>query len=60
LTAVKNAKSASDLEDIFEIEHLLYEMAIDYLLCSFDHKNHNFNFINNLMVNGFIYLMILI
>jgi len=44
LTAVENAKSASDLEDIFEIEHFLYEMAIDYLLCSFDHTVHNFNF----------------
>jgi len=44
LSEVENAKSATDLESIFEVEHFLYEMAIDYLVESFDHKVHNFNF----------------
>ena len=44
LTAVKNANSVSDLENIFEIDHFLYEMAIEYLVFGSDHNYHNFNF----------------
>jgi hypothetical protein len=45
LKAVQNAKSASDLEDIFEIDHFLYEMAIEFLVSGWDHiqNTHNFN-----------------
>ncbi|OUM65808.1 Non-catalytic module family DOC2, partial [Piromyces sp. E2] len=47
LEKVKNAKSASDIESIFEVDHFLTEMAIDYLLGSWDHiqnptTGHNF------------------
>jgi len=42
LTAVENATSASDIEDIFDVEHFLYEMAIDYLSNASDHASHNF------------------
>ena len=42
LTTIENAKSASDLEAIFDIEHFLYEMAIDYLVNAMDHMGHNF------------------
>jgi len=42
LTTVENAKSSSDLEDIFDIEHFLYEMAIDYLDNAMDHIGRNF------------------
>ncbi|ORX85833.1 coth-domain-containing protein [Anaeromyces robustus] len=45
--SVKNAKSASDLEDIFEIDQFLTEMVIEYLTGSWDHlqnmiAGHNF------------------
>ncbi|ORX77459.1 hypothetical protein BCR32DRAFT_302558, partial [Anaeromyces robustus] len=48
LNAVKMAKSSSDLENIFEIDHFCYEMIIDYLLGSIDHYEnpligHNFD-----------------
>jgi len=43
LEAVDNAKSASDLEDIFDIDHFMYEMAIDYLTNAYDHYDRNFN-----------------
>ncbi|ORX77392.1 hypothetical protein BCR32DRAFT_235796 [Anaeromyces robustus] len=44
---VYRAKSSADLENIFEIDHFLTEMAIDYLLGSWDHVHnpttgHNF------------------
>jgi len=42
LQKVENAKSASDIDDIFNIDHFLYEMAIDYLLGAQDHYLHNF------------------
>jgi len=44
LTTVENAQSAEDLEDIFEIDHFLYEMAIEYLVSGWDHivSSHNF------------------
>ena len=44
LTAVENANSVSDLENIFEIDHFLYEMAIEYLVYGTDHNCHNFSF----------------
>ncbi|ORX42704.1 coth-domain-containing protein [Piromyces finnis] len=57
LTAVENAKSAADLEDIFEIDHFLYEMAIDYLTGSFDHVQANHNYYMYKQPNGkWIYL----
>jgi len=42
LKAIENAKLGSDLEDILNIDHLLYEMAIDYLTNAYDHYVHNF------------------
>ena len=42
LKTIENAKSASDLEEIFDIEHFLYEIAIDYSLNALDHYSHNF------------------
>ncbi|OUM58013.1 hypothetical protein PIROE2DRAFT_16825 [Piromyces sp. E2] len=57
LTAVKNAKSASDLEDIFEIDHFLYEMAIEYLTNGWDHILNAHNFYMYKQPNGkWIYL----
>ncbi|OUM64464.1 hypothetical protein PIROE2DRAFT_8775 [Piromyces sp. E2] len=57
LTAVKNAKSASDLEDIFEIDHILYEMAIEYLTSGWDHIQNTHNFYLYKQPNGkWIYL----
>lgn len=46
LTQVENAKSSEDLEDIFEIDHFLKEMALDYITGSIDHiiKGHNYYF----------------
>ncbi len=46
LTALDNAKSAEDIEDIFEIDHFLYEMAYEYLSGSWDRfisAGHNFS-----------------
>ncbi|ORX82484.1 hypothetical protein BCR32DRAFT_231940 [Anaeromyces robustus] len=47
LKLLREAKTVSELEDVFEIDHFLTEMAIDYLLGSWDHTNnltneHNF------------------
>jgi len=44
---IKNAQSASDIEEVFEVDHFLTEMALDYLLGSWDHiqnkiSSHNF------------------
>jgi len=44
LTSVEIANSVSDIENIFEIDHFLYEMAIEYLVYGTDHYYHNFNF----------------
>ncbi|ORX59251.1 hypothetical protein BCR36DRAFT_408756 [Piromyces finnis] len=44
LTVVENAKSAADLEDIFEIDHFLYGMAIDYLTGAYDHIQNTHNY----------------
>jgi len=57
LTAVENAKSASDLEDIFDIDHFLYEMAIEYLVSGWDHIQNGHNFMLYKQPNGkWIYL----
>ncbi|ORX48628.1 hypothetical protein BCR36DRAFT_329040 [Piromyces finnis] len=45
LTALDNAKSAEDIEDIFDVDQFLYEMAYEYLSGSWDHflsSGHNF------------------
>jgi len=47
LTAVENAKSASDLEGIFDIDLFISEMILEYLFGSWDHiqnpfMGHNF------------------
>jgi len=50
LTAVDNAKSAEDIEDIFDVEQFLYEMAFEYLSGSWDHflnTGHNFSMYKN-------------
>ncbi|OUM69963.1 Non-catalytic module family DOC2 [Piromyces sp. E2] len=44
LKAVDKAKSAADLEDIFEIDHFLTEMAIEYLVGSWDHMQNGHNY----------------
>ena len=44
LTKISTAQSASDIENIFEIDHYLYELAIEYLLFGWDHSCHNFYF----------------
>ncbi|ORX41537.1 hypothetical protein BCR36DRAFT_364100 [Piromyces finnis] len=57
LTAIENAKSAADLEDIFEIDHFLYEMAIDYLTGAYDHIQNTHNYYMYKQPNGkWIYL----
>ncbi|ORX86575.1 hypothetical protein BCR32DRAFT_289885 [Anaeromyces robustus] len=43
LKLFREAKTVSELENIFEIDHFLTEMAIDYLLGSWDHVNCLFN-----------------
>lgn len=58
LTSVENAKSAEDLEDIFEIDHFLYEMAIEYLVIGWDHIKSSHNFYLYKQPNGkWIYLI---
>ncbi|OUM67812.1 hypothetical protein PIROE2DRAFT_4621, partial [Piromyces sp. E2] len=57
LKAVENAESASDLENIFEIDHFLYEMALEYLTNSFDRIQSSQNFYLYKQPNGkWIYL----
>jgi len=46
LTDLDNAKTAKDIEDIFEIDHFLYEMAYEYLSGTWDRflcSGHNFS-----------------
>jgi len=46
LRAVDNAKTPEDLEDIFEIDQFLYELAYDYLSGGWDHltaSGHNYS-----------------
>jgi len=47
LKKVRTAKTVSDLDSIFEVDHFITEMAIEYLLGSWDHiqnqlSEHNF------------------
>jgi len=57
LSAIENAKTPSDLEDIFEIDHFLKEMALDYLLGSWDHITNRHNYYMYKQPNGkWIYL----
>lgn len=46
LTALDNAQSAEDIEDIFEVDQFLNEIALEYLTGSWDHflsTGHNFS-----------------
>jgi len=46
LTQLDNAKSAEEIEDIFDIDKFLYETAYEYLTGAWDHffhAGHNFN-----------------
>ncbi|OUM62899.1 hypothetical protein PIROE2DRAFT_10706 [Piromyces sp. E2] len=46
LTTLDNAQSAQDIEDIFDVDQFLYEIAYEYLAGSCDHylfNGHNFN-----------------
>lgn len=42
LTAVENAESASDLENIFDIDLFISEMVLEYLFGSWDHIHNPF------------------
>jgi len=57
LIAVEKAKSAVDLEDIFEIDYFLYEMALEYLTGAWDHIQNKHNYYMYKQPNGkWIYL----
>jgi len=57
LSKIENAESSKDLEDIFEVDHFLKEMALDYLTGSTDHVNTGHNFYMYKQPNGkWIYL----
>jgi len=46
LRAIDNAKTPADLENIFEIDHFLYEAAYEYLVGTWDHlltSGHNYS-----------------
>jgi len=46
LTAIDNAQSAEDIEDIFDVDQFLYEMAYEYLTGSWDRflsSGHNYS-----------------
>jgi len=47
-----NANSPSDIEDIFDIDQFLTEMAIDYLTDGWDHFNNGHNYIMYKPKNG--------
>ncbi|KAL6635449.1 coth-domain-containing protein, partial [Neocallimastix sp. 'constans'] len=54
---IMNAKSAEDIEDIFEVDHFIKEMAIEYLLGAWDHLQLGHNFYLYKQPNGkWIYL----
>ncbi|ORX61231.1 hypothetical protein BCR36DRAFT_394312 [Piromyces finnis] len=57
LVAMTNAQSAEDIEDIFEVDHFIKEMAIEYLLGSWDHIQLGHNYYLYKQPNGkWIYL----
>jgi len=41
LKTLDNAKSAKDVENIFDVDQFLYEMALEYLTAGWDHLVHN-------------------
>ncbi|ORX82214.1 hypothetical protein BCR32DRAFT_232114 [Anaeromyces robustus] len=52
LKKVETANSAKDIEDIFEIDQFLYEMAYEYLLGAWDHIFIGHNFVLYKQKNG--------
>ena len=57
LSKIENAKSSKDIEDIFDVDHFLKEMALDYLTGAMDHINTGHNFYLYKQPNGkWIYL----
>jgi len=52
LETIINAKSAEDIEDIFEVDHFIKEMAIEYLLGAWDHLQLGHNFYLYKQPNG--------
>jgi len=57
LDAIFKAQSAEDIEDIFEVDHFIKEMAIEYLLGAWDHIQLGHNFYLYKQPNGkWIYL----
>jgi len=57
LSAIDQAKSAADIEDIFEVDQFINEIAIEYLLGSWDNFNNGNNYYLYKQPNGkWIYL----
>jgi len=57
IETIINAKSAEDIEDIFEVDHFIKEMPIEYLLGAWDHLQLGHNFYLYKQPNGkWIYL----
>jgi len=52
LQTIFNAQSAEDLEDVFEVDHFIKEMAIEYLLGAWDHLQLGHNFYLYKQPNG--------
>jgi hypothetical protein len=57
LSLLDDAQSAEDIENIFEVDYFLYEMAIEYLLGGWDHLQLGHNYYMYKQPNGkWIYL----
>jgi len=57
IDSVNKAESIEDIEDIFEVDHFIYEMAVEYLLGAWDHIQNGHNYYLYLQPNGkWIYL----
>eukprot|EP00833_Pecoramyces_ruminatium_P004441 jgi/Orpsp1_1/1178473/evm.model.c7180000065454.1 len=57
INAIVNANSAKDIEDIFEVDHFIKEMAIEYLIGGLDHIQLGHNYYLYKQPNGkWIYL----
>jgi len=57
MNTILNAESAKDIEDIFEVDHFIKEMAIEYLLGAWDHIQLGHNYYLYKQPNGkWIYL----
>jgi len=52
LNAIFKAQSAEDIEDIFEVDHFIKEMAIEYLLGAWDHLQLGHNYYLYKQPNG--------